>query len=285
LKRIAIVPNTIKEVWPEKTRNIIDTLHALQVEVLAPMDCRELLQDSRQVRFVSREEMLQQAEVLISLGGDGTLMRAAKYAAVWNIPVFGINLGHLGYLVETDLQECQEYLRQVVEGNYILDQRMMLEVRVFRDSHPVAETLVLNDAFMAKSAVGRMTAIEVRFDGIKMHTYEGDGVIVATPTGSTAYSLSAGGPVLEPQSENLLVTPICPHSLSCRTIVMSSQRTIQLRAAQGEATLVCDGEIFWNILPEDVVQIHKSDSYLSLIRVKNRSFYDILREKLSERGE
>lgn len=281
MKTIAVVPNTAKTVWKESTQHLLDQLCGMDVDILMPEGCQQTMQQGC-IRFVSQKEMMEKSEMLLSLGGDGTLMRAAKYAGPAGIPVLGINMGHLGYLVELEISDYEQPLRQALAGQYTIDQRMMLEVEVIRNGRRVGHTLVLNDAFVARGTVGHMITTQVNFDGIPMNTYMGDGIIIATPTGSTAYSLSAGGAVLEPQSNNILVTPICPHSLGSRPIVLSGSRviTLQVQGAGKDGDLVCDGDFFMKLSEEDIVRIYQSDAVLKLVRVRNRSFYDILREKL-----
>ncbi len=286
MKNIAIVPNTQKKAWEINTRKIINILTAFDVNILLSKEFTEFFTDDG-VIFMPEEDIKKCADMLFSLGGDGTLMRAAKYAAQCEIPILGINMGHLGYLVELELFECQEYLPLIFDGKYERDARMMLEVELERGGNIIASTSVLNDSFIAKGSCAKMIPLEIMINSQTMNKYVGDGVIIATPTGSTAYSLSAGGPVLEPGCENILVTPISPHTIASRPIVMSCKNCIEVKVldiTNKDANLICDGELFASLRTGDIIRIIKAKNPLVLIRAKNRGFYQILRDKLSERG-
>ena len=182
MKTIAVVPITAKAAWKDSTQHLLDQLCGMDVEILIPEGCQETMQQGC-IRFVSQQEMIQKSEMLLSLGGDGTLMRAAKYAGPAGVPVLGINMGHLGYLVELEISDYESWLRKVLAGEYTIDSRMMLEVEVIRNGRRVGHTLVLNDAFVARGTVGHMITTKVDFDGIPMNTYMGDGNPLPTFTG------------------------------------------------------------------------------------------------------
>jgi NAD+ kinase len=286
MKRIAIEPNTSKKGWQGYTLEVAKILHEFGAEVLIDAQLGKEIGPSDLVHYVHKNELCVSAELIITLGGDGTLMRAAKFAAINHIPVLGINIGHLGYMVELELHECRKYLERIVADDFACQERMMLCVELIRDGECIMSTIALNDVFMAKYTMGRMLDVEVFIDGMPITTYKGDGVIVSSPSGSTAYALSAGGPVLEPRSENILITPICPHTLVSRPMVLAGDRVVTMRAKEEykDALVVCDGEAFCQMHCGDEIRVKRANNLLKLICVKDRSFYDILREKLSERG-
>lgn len=284
MKKIAVIPNKGKDTWFPITDQLIRQLRSYGCVVFLEKAFQSHIGEEEDVVYKDKQALLDDADLLITLGGDGTLLRASKSAALHRVPVLGINIGHLGYLSELEVEDMEEYLKKIVEGNYSHDERMMLNVTVKKKNGEKSSTLALNEVFVSKETVGTMIQTDIYADGSFINSYCGDGVIIATPTGSTAYSLSSGGPVLEPKSLNILITPISPHALSARPIVMSPDRKITVRANAVKTTcVVCDGEPLAEISRDDLIIVEKSSYILSLIRVKNRGFYDILRVKLNER--
>jgi NAD+ kinase len=220
--------------------------------------------------------------VIICFGGDGTILHMAKAATRYDIPILGVNIGTVGFMAELESTELFE-LTALATGDYTVDHRMMLDVTVQRERDIIFHELCLNDTVVTKGAVARIVHLSVSCDGVEAMECGGDGIIVATPTGSTAYSLSAGGPIVEPEAHSILITPICAHDMMSRCIVASDKRTITLeltRNARRNAFLSVDGGKALKLNMGDIATIKKSHRETKLIRLKKRSFYDVVNSKL-----
>ena len=235
----------------------------------------------RDLRFSKLERELPHAECVICFGGDGTILHMAKAATRHNIPILGVNIGTMGFMAELESSELDQ-LARLAKDDFAIDHRMMLDVSVSRDGEILYQDLCLNDAVITKGAIARIIHLGVQFDGIRALEFGGDGVIVATPTGSTAYSLSAGGPIVEPEAHSILITPICAHDMMSRSVVASDQRTVTVELTQNarrNAFLSVDGGKALRLSIGDVTTIRKSEKQTKLIRLKERSFYDIVNMK------
>lgn len=224
------------------------------------------------------------ADVLICFGGDGTILHAAKKAEAWDIPILGVNMGSVGFMAELEHGEMQ-LLQKVAEGSYSIEQRMMLDVQVVRGGKTLCSDIALNDAVITKGAVARVIDLLVSGDGVLITRFSGDGVIVSTPTGSTAYSMSAGGPIVEPTAENLIITPICAHSLQTKSLVLGRDRAVGIRISRHSrksAYLSVDGGRAFRLFAGDTVNVTRSEHQTKLIRLTNRSFYEIVNHKLGK---
>ena len=228
------------------------------------------------------QEELKTADLLLCFGGDGTILHAAKDALPYDIPVLGVNMGSVGFMAELEHGELDQ-LARLVEGKYTIEHRMMLDVAVRRGREVLYRDLALNDAVVTKGAVARVIDLSVRGDGVHVYEFSGDGVILATPTGSTAYSMSAGGPIVEPTAENILVTPICAHSLQAKPLVMGRDRVVSVRIgrqARKTAYLSVDGGRAFRLSGGDVVEVRRSRRVTRLVRLMDHSFYEIINQKL-----
>lgn len=220
------------------------------------------------------------AYMLVCMGGDGTILACSKLAARYNLPVLGINYGHKGFIAALEPDEI-ELLSGILKGEYVTENRMMLEAKVIRNGETVFEDFGLNETVI-KSAVSHPVKVKVFGDGIEISAFSGDGVIVATPTGSTAYSLSAGGPIVEPNAENLILTPICAHSLNPRTVVLKGSRKVEIKlSSKVDTVLALDGNTTFRVLPDDIIEITKSRYTTTLIVGTKRNFYEIVKRKLN----
>ena len=236
----------------------------------------------RHIRFKDAAEELKTADMLICFGGDGTILHAAKDANVHHVPVLGVNLGSVGFMAELEQGELS-MLSRLAAGKYTVEARMMLDVAVRREGKVIYSDLALNDAAVTKGAVARVVDLEVFGDKVLISSFSADGVVVSTPTGSTAYAMSAGGPIVEPTAENIIVTPICPHALSARSFVLSRGRTVSVKLgkmARKTAYLSVDGGKALRLNSSDTVELRESQSKTRLVRVTGRSFYEILNHKL-----
>ena len=234
------------------------------------------------LRFLPEEEALQGADMLVCFGGDGTILHAAKDAQNHGLPVLGVNLGSVGFMAELETSELA-LLAKLTQGKYRLEERMMLDVAVRREGKTIYRDLALNDAVITKGAVARIIDLDVKADGVLVGRFPGDGIIVSTPTGSTAYAMSAGGPIVEPTAENILVTPICPHALHARSFVLDRNRSVAVKMGKltrKTAYLSVDGGKAFRLGSSDQVELHRSRSRAKLVRLTNRSFYTIVNQKL-----
>ncbi len=247
-----------------------------------PLEKGHRLDIPKSVHFQDMQTELQGADMLICFGGDGTILHAAKDANACGVPILGVNTGSVGYMAELEQGELP-LLARLTERKYTIECRMMLDVRIIREGKVILEDLALNDAVITKGAVARIIDLSVYGDDMLITDFAGDGVIMATPTGSTAYSLSAGGPIVEPTAESIIVTPICAHALHARPIVLSQGRTVTTRLGKlGRRTayLSVDGGKAVKLSSGDTVEIRKSKATTRLVRLSSRSFYEIMNQKL-----
>ena len=235
----------------------------------------------REIRFSRLDRELNWADMVICFGGDGTILHMAKAATRHRLPILGVNIGTMGFIAELESGELSE-LTRIARGEFTIDNRMMLDVTIRRGSDVVFHDLALNDVTVTKGAVARIVHLNVCCDGVRALDFGGDGIVVSTPTGSTAYSLSAGGPIVEPDARSILLTPICAHDIVSKCIVASDKRTITVSMAQNarrNAFLSVDGGRAFKMNMGDTAVIVCSRLETRLVRLKDRSFYDIINNK------
>ena len=236
----------------------------------------------KKVELTDLHTALPAADLLICFGGDGTILHAARDATLHHVPILGVNMGSMGFMAELERGELS-LLAPLARGDFATEERMMLDVRVLRGNKLISQDLALNDAVISKGSMARVAEMEVLADRVPVTAVTGDGVIVATPTGSTAYGLSAGGPVIEPSAENMAVIPICAHALTAKSFVFSPERRIMLTAScegGSEVFVSADGGQSFAVRPDDRVIITRSPLRTRLVRLKGISFYKILQQKL-----
>ena len=233
-------------------------------------------------RGLTREEVAEQSQLLLVLGGDGTLLAAARVAARLGIPILPINMGSLGFLTSFTIEEMYPALEQVLAGRFSCSERVMLDVELHRDAEVIERQTVANEAVINKGALARMIDLQLTIDADFVCRYRADGLIVATPTGSTAYSLSAGGPIVHPGVESWIITPICPHTLSDRPVVVrdSSLIEVHLSGDTESVFLTLDGQTGIPMQAADVVRMRRANERLRLIQPAQKSYFEILRSKL-----
>ena len=231
----------------------------------------------------SRRELAGHCDLAIVVGGDGTLLNAARSLAGADVPVLGVNLGRLGFLTDVSPDDMHERLNEIFAGQYEEEHRSLLHASVNRDGQTINESDALNDVVIHKWDIARMIEIETSINGRFLNSLRADGLIVSTPTGSTAYALSGGGPILDPALEALVLVPICPHTLSNRPIVVSDQVKIEI-VLHGEdstkAQITCDGQVNFELMSGDKVRIRRKDHDLRLIHPQKHDHFDIMRKKL-----
>lgn len=283
---VFIWPNIGKKNIREAITECCTLLQSMGATVLLPEESKAFAPNLHQVRFTMLEQGVAACDFIISLGGDGTILRIAEMAARYEKPLIGVNLGHVGFMTELEYSELSK-IEKIFAGKYSIDSRMMLELRVIRDGVTLLSQTALNDVIVYRGNPFRVIEVNIRADGVPVSAFLGDGVIIATPTGTTAYSLSAGGPIVEPSAENIAVTPVCAHNLQAKSFVFAPERVISITAAGPDNTSVCvsaDGRNGMELLPHDQVLIQKSKMATKLIRVKGKSFYHILKTKLGDGG-
>lgn len=264
--------------------NVIDVLEGLKIKILMPEEFRKDFSFSC-VEFLPSCDFIRFADFLISIGGDGTIIHSAHRAAAFDKPILGINAGHLGFLAGLEKEELH-LLEALKEKNYTVDSRMMLSVKHYEDGKFIKEYICLNDVVIARGNALRLCDVEVKSEDKLIFDYQADGIIIATPTGSTAYSLSAGGPVVDTSIESMILTPICNHSLFSRSMIFRPDSIIQLKVNNPENSLPifsCDGEREITMSEKTVLAVTRSEKYAKIIRIKGDSFADILSHKLIER--
>jgi NAD+ kinase len=234
------------------------------------------------VEVLDHDQVAAGVDLMLVLGGDGTMIATARMLGDKEVPVLGVNYGGLGYLAEFRVEELYTALQSILEGNYRLDTRVMLAVQLMRGNEEVTRTRVLNDAVINKSALARIIEIEAYLNHQYVNSFRADGLIVSTPTGSTAYNLSAGGPVIYPSMNAVVITPICPFTLSNRPIVVPDDAVIELclKTRQEDVALTLDGQVGFPLQVEDRVIIRKSRTTFNLVQPMNRNYFEVLRDKL-----
>jgi NAD+ kinase len=236
--------------------------------------------------FIPIEDAYNSTDAVIVLGGDGTLLESARRSAPFGTPVMGINLGHLGYMAELELGELDE-LERIVRGDYRIEERSMLNIELITPDNQIRKSeYALNDAVLSNGSISRVVDLELYEGGIHIANYRSDGMIISTPTGSTAYSLSAGGAIVDPRLSCFCVTPICPHSLYARPMIFPDSASLEVKnVCQREKTLflTVDGRVNYELSIGETVRITRSPLITRFVRLKNGSFYDRLRQKMTDK--
>ncbi len=236
----------------------------------------------RQVSLSLLDRELATADLLICFGGDGTILHAARDATTHGVPILGVNTGSVGFMAELERSELT-LLAPLAHGLYTIEERMMLDVKVLRGDKVISQDTALNDAVISKGSMARVAEMEVLADRVKATAITGDGVIIATPTGSTAYSMSAGGPIVEPTSRSIIVTPVCAHQLTARAMVLAPDRVVTVQLPRGNRKylyLSVDGGKAVRLTGGDRVDVCQSKRSTQLVRLADRSFYQVINQKL-----
>ena len=283
MKKVILTPNPYRDRNFQTVRAAVQVLNnsGIETRLCLPFEVDRSYDLPRDFRFSRLDRELPTASAVICFGGDGTILHMAKTATRHGIPILGVNIGTMGFMAELESTELQQ-LSRLANDDFALDERMMLDVTVHRDRDIIFHDICLNDVVITKGAVARIVHLAVNCDGVQAMECGGDGVIVATPTGSTAYSLSAGGPIVEPDANAIVVTPICAHDVASRGFVASEKRVITVgltKNARRNAFLSVDGGKALRMNMGDVATIRKSNLTTKLIRLKDRSFYDVVNMK------
>lgn len=283
MKNLILTPNPYRDTNFKTVKAASQILKnaGFNVKICLPFDVDHSYELPRDIHFSRLDRELPNADMVICFGGDGTILHMAKAATRKGIPLLGVNIGTMGFMAELESTELEK-LALLADGNYRLDSRMMLDVVVQRDRDIIFHDICLNDVVITKGGIARIVHLAVNCDGVQAMNFGGDGIILATPTGSTAYSLSAGGPIVEPEADNIIITPICAHDMINRCIVASGKRVINVTmtdSARRNAYLAVDGGKTIRLNVGDVATIRKSRLETKLVRLKDRSFYDVVNAK------
>jgi len=286
LKNVILTPNPYRDKDFQTVRTAMQILKdaGIQPKLCLPFEVDKTYDLPRDLRFSRLDRELPNAELVICFGGDGTILHMAKAATRKGIPILGVNIGTMGFMAELESTELDK-LALLARDEYTLDSRMMLDVTVQRDRDIIFHDICLNDVVITKGSVARIVHLSVECDGVQAMECGGDGIIVSTPTGSTAYNLSAGGPIVEPEAKNIIITPICAHDVSSKSIVASDKRVIRVQMvhnARRNGFLSVDGGKSLRLNMGDVATIKKSHLETKLIRLKERSFFDVVNVKFKK---
>lgn len=280
IKKVGIVAKPHKEGVKAMVKDLIDWLSSQGVEAILNPKTAQLFGAS--VSQTTDEELPGQVDMIIVLGGDGTLLSIARLIKEKKIPLLGVNLGGLGFLTEVSLSELYPTLNRIFKKDYSLDPRITLSSTLYREGKRIVRHTVLNDVVINKSALARIIDLEVLVDRQFVALFKADGLIISTPTGSTAYNLAAGGPIIFPNMNALVLTPICPHSLSNRAIVIPDNAEVEiiLKTQNEDVFLTLDGQVGFALQPEDRVVIKRGKNKIYLIQSPRKNYFAVLRDKL-----
>lgn len=289
LKRVVLTPNPYRDKGFQTVRASMDILKksGIDVRLCLPFEIDRSFELPKDLRFSRLDRELSNTDLVICFGGDGTILHTAKAATRHGVPILGVNIGTMGFMAELESTELSE-LSRLATDDYAIESRMMLDVSVTHEVQTVFSDICLNDIAITKGAVARIITASVKCDGVQAMECGGDGVIISTPTGSTAYNLSAGGPIVEPGARNILITPICAHEVGSRCLVTSDQReiTVELvRNARRNGFLSVDGGKTLRMSMGDIATIRKSAYETRMLRLKSHSFYDVVNTKFRSSKE
>jgi NAD+ kinase len=283
IKNVGIIANIAKEKSPEHTAALREWMLKRGLEVYleegiaAKIGC---------LPGVEKRKLWTLVDLIVVFGGDGTILRTARLVRERDVPIVGINLGGFGYLTEVNLSEMYSAMELILAGDFQVEKRMMLDVEIQEGEEPFREGTVLNDVVISRGNLSRIVELETTVDGRYMTTFKADGLIIATPTGSTAYSLAAGGPIIFPELNSILINPICPHTLTNRPVILPESAIIRVTLCTPEqgATVTLDGQVSFTVKYGDSVTIRKSRYITTLVSSPHRGYLEILRTKLGWGG-
>ncbi len=284
IKRIGIISKPKKAEIGELVMPLLEWLRKRELEVFIDKETASTLPTPE--KCITRNEMASAVDLLVVLGGDGTLLATARVLAGKPVPILAVNLGGLGFLTNVTREELFPTLETVLTGNFKTERRVQIEADIVRADEAMATFLALNDVVLNKGAIARILDFEVCVDGKLVSTYKSDGLIVSTPTGSTAYSLAAGGPVVAPSVQAFIITPICAHTLTDRPLVISDSAKIEVvvKSQRESSYVTVDGQVGIAARSEDIVRMRKASSWVELVEPAEKNYFEILRQKLKWGG-
>ena len=285
--KVVMTPNPYRDKQfrvAEQAQSILEA-EGVTVRMCLPFEVDKSYPLPSGIHFYDLKKEIRDAQMLICFGGDGTILHASKFATANHIPVLGVNIGTMGFIAELESSEL-ELLKKIPSGDYTLEPRSMLDVKVTNGTQQLFHETALNDAVITKGAIARVVQLSITCDGVEATSFSGDGVILCTPTGSTAYSMSAGGPIVEPSAKNFLITPICAHAMLAKSIVVAPDRVIAVRVGKvgrHNAFLSVDGGRAFRLNVGDEIVVKSSQKVTRLVRLKDISFFEILNKKFIEK--
>lgn len=283
MRAVGIISNLQKDDVLKVAEEILNLCKKHDLEVYFTLESAVLL--GRRELGCTKEKMADMVDLIIVLGGDGTILGVARDFVGTGIPLLGVNLGHVGFLAEIELSDLEFSMEKILKKEFVIEERMMLYCQVVRGGQVVVSFHALNDIVISKGPFSRIIRLETYINEQLLEAYPGDGVIIASPTGSTAYSLSAGGPIANPNLDLLLVTPICPHMLHHRSVIIANNETVTIKAytQQAEVILTVDGQRGFQLRNDDTIMVRKADYHTRLVKLSDVNFYALLHRKLRER--
>lgn len=282
--KIVLITSSYTRIIADTLDSVINLLEKRGIEVVFDKYCAEIIPGTSHKKVNPAALTKNGYDLAIAVGGDGTMLRAAHFLAGHDIPLLGINRGRLGFLADIPAESVEELLTKVLDGEFIADIRFQLHCRIVRNNQTLFESDAFNEVILQKGDTGRLIEFETSVDGTYVHTQRGDGIIVATPTGSTAYALSCGGPIVHPSLDALLLVPICPHTLTNRPIVINGNSQVEIVMKESKAehgSLTCDGEMICEVADGDRLTVYKKDKKIRLLHPANHDHFNVLRAKLN----
>ncbi|MEK7845407.1 MAG: NAD(+)/NADH kinase [Nitrospinota bacterium] len=279
IKKVGIIAKTQHRMAGESLKKISGWLKDRGIEVYMDKDTSGVIGEKS---YYKRAEIPSLAGLIIVLGGDGTLLSVARLIEERDVPILGVNLGSLGFLTEIGMDELYPVLENVIRGDFTVENRIMLDVFIYREGKMVANYCALNDVVINRGALARIVYLEIKINGLYVTTYRSDGLIIATPTGSTAYSLAAGGPIVYPTMNAMILSPICPHTLTNRPIVIPDDVKIEINliTPDEDALATLDGQVGYSLNYRDSIEVKKAKNTIKLIQSPGKNYYEVLRKKL-----
>ena len=279
IKKVGIIAKTQHRMAGDSLKKISGWLKDRGIEVYMDKDTSGVIGEKS---YYKRAEIPSLAGLIIVLGGDGTLLSVARLIEERDVPILGVNLGSLGFLTEIGMDELYPVLENVIRGDFTVENRIMLDVFIYREGKMVANYCALNDVVINRGALARIVYLEIKINGLYVTTYRSDGLIIATPTGSTAYSLAAGGPIVYPTMNALILSPICPHTLTNRPIVIPDDVKIEINliTPDEDALATLDGQVGYSLNYRDSIEVRKAKNTIKLIQSPGKNYYEVLRKKL-----
>lgn len=286
MKTIGIITNSDKDINFEFTKLVAGKIMELGGRVLMPHASASKL--DLEVEILDENEIYKKSECILSLGGDGTYLKVARKAYTANVAILGINLGTLGFLTEIEKCDIDSTLHNILNDRYTIEERMMLETVIYDKNEVVAKDIALNDVVISRGELSRILHLKTYINNVYAESYPGDGIIVSSPTGSTAYSLSAGGPIVEPDLDIIIITPICPHILYSRSYITAAGRVVKVVVDENyehSAMVTVDGQNGYEVKGGYSIEIKKAPCFVKMIKLADKNFIKILRSKFYMRGD
>ncbi len=285
MKNIGIITNREKDINFIYTNRLIESINKYGGHAVVPAISPEKGMDGLDKEV---EEICGKCDLIICLGGDGTFLRTARTAYLYDLPILGINLGSLGFLTDIEKGEIDKAVESIFDNNFYIEERMMLSSKIYKSGKLYAEDVAMNDVVISRAGIPRILHLSTYIDDNFFDMFPGDGIVISTPTGSTAYSLSAGGPIAEPTSKLIIVTPICPHILYSRSFVASEERRVKVCVSEGfehTALVTVDGQKNYEITGGDYIEIEKTKCKVKVLKIHSKNFFTVLRNKIYDRKE